>query len=143
MAIDTKEALDKKILEQDGEIAALKAKAEGSEKLHEEMEALKKEAKDTREKLAEVTSKNWVEKYSTQNTKKRNCTGSASTSRPSPRRTRRGLRSSVMVESISTRTPSRTTGRASTRCRRLTLELLCTPMRRPVRTLSPLNTPPR
>jgi HK97 family phage major capsid protein len=69
MAIETKEALDKKILEQDGEIAALKAKAEGSEKLHEEMEALKKEAKDTREKLAEVTSKNWVEKYSTQNTK--------------------------------------------------------------------------
>ena len=68
MAIESKEALDKKILEQDGEIAALKAKAEGSEKLHEEMEALKKEAKDTREKLAEVMSKNWVEKFSTQNT---------------------------------------------------------------------------
>lgn len=69
MAITSKEDLDKKILEQDGEIAALKAKAEGSEKLHEEMEALKKEAKETRDKLAEVTSKNWVEKYSTQNTK--------------------------------------------------------------------------
>lgn len=68
MAIASKEDLDKKILEQDGEIAALKAKAEGSEKLHEEMEALRKEAKDTREKLAEVMSTNWVEKYSTQNT---------------------------------------------------------------------------
>jgi HK97 family phage major capsid protein len=69
MAIDTKEALDKKILEQDGEIAALKAKAEGSEKLHEEMEKLRDEVKDSRDKMADITSKNWVEKYSTQNTK--------------------------------------------------------------------------
>lgn len=68
MAISSKEDLDKKILEQDGEIAALKAKAEGSDKLHEEMEKVKAEVKDAREKLAEVTSKNWVEKYSTQDT---------------------------------------------------------------------------
>lgn len=69
MAIASKEELDKKLGEVDSEVAALKAKAEGSEKLHEEMEALKKEAKETRDKLAEVMSKNWVEKYSTQNTK--------------------------------------------------------------------------
>ena len=69
MAITNKEELDKKILEQDGEIAALKAKAEESDKLHEEMEKVKAEAKDMRDKLAEVASKNWTEKYSTQNTK--------------------------------------------------------------------------
>lgn len=69
MAINTKDELDKKLGEVDSEVAAIKARVEGSEKLHEEMEALRKEAKDTREKLAEVMSKNWVEKYSTQNTK--------------------------------------------------------------------------
>ncbi len=69
MAIASKEDLDKKILETDGEIAALKAKVEAADKLHEEMEKVKAESKELRDKLAEVASKNWTEKYSTQNTK--------------------------------------------------------------------------
>lgn len=69
MAITNKEDLDKKILEQDGEIAALKAKTDEVEKLKAEQEEAKKAVAEMKEKLAEVATKNWVEKYSTKNTK--------------------------------------------------------------------------
>lgn len=69
MAITNKDELDKKLVEQDGEIAALKAKAEEVDKLRAEMEEAKKAAAEMREKMQEVATKNWVEKYSTQNTK--------------------------------------------------------------------------
>ena len=69
MAITNKDELDKKLVEQDGEIAALKAKADEVEKLKAEQAESKKSVEEMRAKLAEVTSKNWVEKYSTKDTK--------------------------------------------------------------------------
>lgn len=69
MAIASKEDLDKKILEQDGEIAALKARDAEVEKIKAEQEAAKKAVAEMKEQMAEVATKNWVEKYSTQNTK--------------------------------------------------------------------------